>query len=131
MGKALNPSFTESWLEWFDKQPDDNAPKVSTACIVASSDATECANFDKSGCRNCENSAAVICPPECPPPEAEYYLGDLEEIAHAVLARTADAFKEYVRATGRAADSRIASQIFDGIAAEVGKPGYVEGLLPK
>ncbi|MGB7801029.1 hypothetical protein [Buttiauxella sp.] len=72
-------------------------------------------------------AGAVVCKPECPEPE--YYKGDLEEVAHAVLTRVTDAMHEYQRVTGH--KMIVATHLMDGIRSELKTPGYVEALLQR
>lgn len=107
MDNLHNPIYVDTWLTWFDKQPSDNAGGQ---------------------CSNCAEGSGVVCADDCPQPE--FYVGDLEEIAHAVITRIADAFTEFNRVSAMLPRPVDVQSIIDGIRAEIALPGYVEGLLP-
>lgn len=63
-------------------------------------------------------------------PKAEYFIGDLEEVAHAVLSEVETAMLHLAQAMY---DSQIPPEIkgvLSGLAQRMATPGYVEGLLP-
>lgn len=109
MEKMHTPEYVDRWLTWFDKQPDDS--------VVGDQ------------CANC--TPGVVCPDDCPQPE--YYLGDLEEVAHAMVTRTESALSLLVQQMARPGSvATLAPEVkalFDGIRAEISLPGYVEGLI--
>lgn len=123
MDNLHNPDYVDAWLTWFDKQPSDSPCGHCGIC-------EECAPQINggSGCRNCAEGHALVCADDCPQPE--FYAGDLEEIAHAVITRIADAFTEFNRVTAMLPRPVDVQSIIDGIRAEIALPGYVEGLLP-
>ena len=109
MSNLHNPEYVDSWIAWFDKQSDDT---------------------QRNQCEQC--APGVVCPDDCPQPE--FYLGDLEEVAHMTVTRIESALVEYLRvkapaytATGLPAELKV---MFDMIRTELSEPGYVEGLLP-
>ncbi|MGK3630401.1 hypothetical protein ACSLOU_00640 [Enterobacter cloacae] len=128
MSNFANPSFVDAWLEWFDKQPGDGmAGRDESPCLTMAGQ-----------CERCPSPA--VCPPECPEndpdmPQPEYYLGDLEEVAHAMVTRTESALSELVRQMARpgsvATLDPAVKALFDGIRSEISLPGYVEELLPE
>lgn len=109
--KCVAPIHVEKWLEWFDAQPGDVT--------------------ENSQCDHC--NVTTVCPDDCPQPE--YYLGDLEEVAHAMVTRTESALSELVRQMARpgsvATLDPAVKALFDGIRSEISLPGYVEELLPE
>lgn len=122
--KCVSPVHVDAWLKWFDAQPGD--------CIV---DPDECCNRDESGCLNCQHSAGVVCPDDCPQPE--YYTGDLEEVAHAAsrvaielaIGVVREAHPMHLSTVGGIV--KILEGTLDQVQAEIARPGYVEGLLPE
>lgn len=110
MESGMNPSFVEVWVKWFDGAEGDALNQ----------------------CDHCEHGMGVVCPDDCPQPE--FYVGDLEEVAQAMVKRVEDAINEYSRQVYP--DSAVAMPswavaLFDGIRAEIATPGYVEALLPQ
>ena len=155
MDRGAGPGFADSWLKWFDAQPDDNAPAsvtevkrpfeagdldavtVSETCIVASGDPKECANFDNSGCANCEYHASIACPDDCPQPE--FYIADLEEVAAMQTSRIEAALIQLVGLNSPMADGNGSNRaapgwlvtLFAELHQELKTPGYVVGLIPE
>lgn len=124
MSNLHNPEYVDAWVKWFDAQEPD--------CVVQPGG--ECCNRDASGCFNCQHSAGVVCPDDCPQPE--FYPCDLEEVAHAVVTRVEsaiDAKLERFRASSaiHEAKPKWLEIMFEEIRAEIAIPGYVEGLLPQ
>lgn len=107
MSNLHNPEYVDAWIAWFDKQPDDT---------------------QRNQCEQC--TPGVVCPDDCPQPE--FYLGDLEEVAHAVITRAesviAKMFSDVAPGSKAAAYAAI---LFDDIRGELTQPGYVEELLPQ
>jgi len=126
MDKGLPPYHVDAWLKWFDAQPEDNH--------AALGEFTSAARDFLGGvkqCHQCEHG--VACPDDCPQPE--FYVGDLEEVAHAMVKRIDDAMYEAARRlTPNGASDAMPywyTALMDGIRAEIATPGYVEALLPE
>lgn len=123
MSNLHNPEYVDAWVKWFDAQEPD--------CVVQPGG--ECCNRDASGCFNCQYSAGVVCPDDCPHPE--FYPSDLEEVAHAVVSRieaelTAVIRRFYPGATGVTTEGPL-MELLSAVRADLSEPGYVEGLLPQ
>lgn len=119
MDKGLDADCLAGWLRWFDNAKADELPKAE-----AVPDCDQCREGALGGCHTC------IYLESRDEPKPEYYLGDLEEVSHATIKRVEDAMREYGRIAHNAEMPAWVGELFDGIRAEVGEPGYVEGLLP-
>lgn len=118
MEKGMPPYHVDQWLKWFDAQPEDNPAALG--------------GFTKDQqCKHCGDR--VACADDCPQPE--FYVGDLEEVAQAMVKRVEDALQGVVEAMS--ADDKPYCfpawmvALFDGVRAEIATPGYVEALLPE
>lgn len=121
LDNCQSPHHVDAWLKWFDQQPGDNSGL--DAAILSDIES-------RSQCDNCQVTTA--CPDDCPQPE--FYTGDLEEVAHAMVKRVEDAICEFVRVATACGDEGVPAwftSMMDGIRAEIATPGYVEGLLPE
>lgn len=121
LGNCQSPHHVDAWLKWFDAQPAD-ASDLNKA-IPGDIDR-------RSQCDCCQ--VTTVCPDDCPQPE--FYVGDLEEVAHAMVTRVGDAIAEYVRVSsdgGNVGMPKWFISMMDGIHAEIAAPGYVEGLIPE
>lgn len=84
-------------------------------------------------CDGCEYNLTIL-PSDCPQPE--YYLGDLEEVAHAASRAAIELAIGVVRAAHPIYLSTVGDIVkilggaLDQIQAEISRPGYVEELLP-
>lgn len=123
--KALNPSYVEAWVKWFDGCPDDTtaaaAPALEIDAALLSDIKRPFAADDLNSCDYCPNSGGVICADDCPP--AEYYGADLEEVAVSQTDRIHRAIKALY---GDAPP--IIEALFGELYQELKTPGYVEAL---
>ena len=115
MANFANPSFVDTWLDWFDKHPGDEQTKAANG-----------------GCTGCFNAAAVVCADDCPTPE--YHAGDLEEVAALQTQRVKRAvvgIMEQMRDILPAQCYRLIDTTLNELDSELRTPGYVEALLPE
>lgn len=135
LDKCVSPVRVDAWLKWFDEQPGDvQQCGICAECVQqvdGGSGFDNCQQAHASQCDHC--NVTTVCPDDCPQPE--YYLGDLEEVAHAMVTRTESALSELVRQMARpgsvATLDPAVKALFDGIRSEISLPGYVEDLLPE
>lgn len=121
LDNCQSPQHVDAWLKWFDQQPGDHS-SLNEAIL----DDIE----RRSQCDRCQ--VTTVCPDDCPQPE--YYLGDLEEVAHAMVTRVESAVIELIRTVTRDPAAGLQPEVaalFEGVRAEITLPGYVEGLLPE
>ncbi|MBF4179685.1 hypothetical protein [Lelliottia nimipressuralis] len=125
LDSGQSPHHVDAWLKWFDIQEPD--------CIVQPGG--ECCNRDSSGCSNCQHGLGVVCPDDCPQPE--FYLGDLEEVAHAASKLAIEIAAGAIKAAHPMYIScvrditRLLEGALDEVNASFATPGYVEGLIPE
>jgi len=131
MDKALNPSFVDAWVEWFNAAPAD---KESCPGVECERNCGDCVPFGvKSQCDHCQ--VTTICPDDCPQPE--FYLGDLEEVAHAASKLAIEIAVGAIKAAHPMHIScvrditRLLGGVLDEVNASFAAPGYVEGLIPE
>ncbi|WP_193147887.1 hypothetical protein [Citrobacter freundii] len=110
MSNLHNPEYVDAWIAWFDKQPDDT---------------------QRSQCEQC--APCVVCPDDCPQPE--FYMEDLEEVAHAVVSRVESELFALANRLNPGRTDLIMDdpvmRVLNAVRGELSEPGYVEGLLPQ
>ena len=152
MANFANPSFVDTWLDWFDKHPGDNINGQHTSAVATPVEkltgemvrelesAKQCGICEQcvpqvgggSGCRNCSEGHAVMCADDCPTPE--YHAGDLEEVAALQTQRVKRAvigIMEQMRDILPAQCYRLIDTTLNELEGELRTPGYVEALLPE
>lgn len=133
MSNLHNPEYVDAWIAWFDKQPSDadchfTKEQLST---YTESELRAANPVMMDQCAHC--TPGVVCPDDCPQPE--FYLGDLEEVAHAVVSRVEAELVIFLRSIAPLMTypplPLELQNMLNLIRGELSEPGYVEGLLPQ
>ena len=133
MSNLHNPEYVDAWIAWFDKQPADvDCHFTKEQLNTYTESELRAANpvmMDQ--CAHC--IPGVVCPDDCPQPE--FYLGDLEGVAHAVVSlidgELLAAMRKQMPDLHYSPLPEWVRELMDRIRGELSEPGYVEGLLPQ
>lgn len=133
MSNLHNPEYVDAWIAWFDKQPADVASNFTPEQLKAytAKELLEANPVMMDQCAHC--TPGVVCPDDCPQPE--FYLWDLEEVAHAVVSRVEAELVAFLRSNAPLMTCPPLppelQNMLNLIRGELSEPGYVEGLLPQ